>query len=221
MRLMLDVDLRWYAPLPQGPKILAANHPTTVDPFFILTLLSEPVSVLMTAATFDVPLLGPYLRVTRHVPAIRGSGGATVEAVARHVGCGRTVAIFPEGALSPLDGGFHSPHTGVARVALCTGAPVIPVGIGVQQERIRVVQADVQGSRAVGHLYPSGPYAMTVGRPLYLVGDVRDRERVRAAADQVMRHICSLAEESQCRTQPAPGVETGHLPAPAWPLGAR
>ena len=83
MRLMLDVDVQWHAPLPHGPKILAANHPTTADPFTSLTLLPEPVSGLVTAGAFDVPLLGVCLRATGHVPAIRGSGGATVEAVAR------------------------------------------------------------------------------------------------------------------------------------------
>ena len=54
MRLMLDVDIQWHAPLPEGPKILAANHPTTTDPLYILTLLAEPVSVPITAASFHI-----------------------------------------------------------------------------------------------------------------------------------------------------------------------
>jgi len=102
MRLMLDVDIRRHAPLSERPKILVANHPTTTDPLYIMTLLSEPVSFLVTAAVFDVPGVGAYLRATGHVPAVRGSGGATVEAVTRQIEAGRSVAIFPEGSLSPL-----------------------------------------------------------------------------------------------------------------------
>ncbi|MEJ2520858.1 MAG: 1-acyl-sn-glycerol-3-phosphate acyltransferase, partial [Desulfuromonadales bacterium] len=39
---------------------------------------------------------------------------------------GESIAIFPEGNLSPLSGGCHAPRSGVARLALTTGAPVIP-----------------------------------------------------------------------------------------------
>jgi 1-acyl-sn-glycerol-3-phosphate acyltransferase len=204
MRLILDVDIRWHTPLPDGPKILAANHPTTTDPFYLLTLLSEPVSVLVTAGAFGVPVFGPYLRAAGHVPAIHGSGGATVEAVARQVEAGRSVAIFPEGALSPLDGGFHQPHSGVARVALHTGAPVIPIGIGLQRDRIRVTEAEMGGDETIGHLYTSGPYAITVGRPLNFRGTVKDREQVRAVADEIMHRIRDLAWESARRIRPVP-----------------
>jgi 1-acyl-sn-glycerol-3-phosphate acyltransferase len=216
-RLMLDVDVQWHAPLPEGPKILAANHPTTTDPLYLLTLLSEPMSVLTTAASFDVPGVGAYLRATGHVPAVRGSGGATVDAVARQVEAGRSVAIFPEGALSPLAGGFHRPHSGVARVALRTGAPVIPIGIGLQRDRIRVTETEVDDDKVIGHLYASGPYALTVGRPLTFEGDVQDRERVRAVAGHIMNHVRNLASESERRIRPVQAAEAGILPAPAWP----
>ncbi len=212
VRLMLDVDIQRYAPLPEGPKILAANHPTTTDPFYILILLSEPVSVLVTAAAFDVPGFGAYLRAAGHLPAVRASGGATVEAVTRRIEAGRSVAIFPEGALSPLAGGFHRPHSGVARVALRTGAPVIPVGIGVQRDRIRVTETNIEGGKTIGHFYASGPYAMTVGRSLTFEGDVQDRERVRAVAGHIMNHIRKLARESQRRIRPAQAPATGPQP---------
>ena len=219
MGLMLDVDIQRHGPLPEGPKILAVNHPTSTDPLYILTLLSEPVSVLITAAAFDKPVVGRYLRATGHVPAVRGSGGATIEALARQIESGRNVAIFPEGALSPI-GGFHRPHSGLARVALLTGAPVIPVGIGLQHDRIRITEADMDGEKVIGHLYTSGPYAMTVGRPLYFEGDAQDREVVRTATTHIMNQIHYLAHESQNRIQPAQPAEVSSLPALGLPSGA-
>jgi len=84
-RARLKMDIQWHAPPSGGPNIFAANHPTTTDPFYILTLLSEPVSMLVTAAAFEVAGFGPYLRAAGHVAAVRGSSGATVEAVARQI----------------------------------------------------------------------------------------------------------------------------------------
>jgi 1-acyl-sn-glycerol-3-phosphate acyltransferase len=218
--LMLNVDTRWHASLPEGPMILAPNHPTTTDPLYLLPLLSQPVSFVITAASFDVPVVGAYLRAAGHVPAVRGSGGATVDAISRQVEAGRSVALFPEGALSPLAGGFHRPHSGVARVALRTGAPVIPIGIGLQRDRIHVTETEVDGEKAIGHLYPSGPYAITVGRPLFFAGDVQDRGRVLDTAGTIMHHIRDLAWESESRIRQAHAAEAGALPSPAWPAGA-
>jgi 1-acyl-sn-glycerol-3-phosphate acyltransferase len=218
VRLTLDLDIQWQAPLPEGPKILAANHPTTTDPFYVLTLLSEPMSVLVTAGAFDVPGFGPYLRAAGHVPAIRGSGGATVDAVSRQVEAGRSVAVFPEGALSPLSGSPHRPHTGVVRVALRTGAPVIPLGIGVDWDRVRQIEIGMEGERTSGRLYTSGPYAITVGRPLYFGGTDRDPKYVRAVASEVMGHIRSLAGESQSRVARAKRARA--LPTLAWLVSA-
>jgi len=195
---MLDVDVQQQGLLPDGPKILAPNHPTSIDPFYILPLLNEPVSVLITAAAFETAFFGKYLQASGHIPAVRGSGGATVESIACKIRAGHSVAIFPEGALSPL-GGFHRPHSGLARVALLTGAPVIPVGIGIDHSRIRVTRTRIDGDIVTGHIYTSGPYAMTVGRPLTFEGDARDRDLVNSAANHIMKQIQRLARESQDR----------------------
>lgn len=100
-QLALKMDVVRHAPLPKGPKIIAANHPTTTDPFLIMLLTPEPMSILVTEAAFSLPVFGQYLLETNHVPAIRNSGGATVAALERAIERGRTVAIFPEGAISP------------------------------------------------------------------------------------------------------------------------
>jgi 1-acyl-sn-glycerol-3-phosphate acyltransferase len=211
-RLMLQMDLRWYATLPVGPKILAANHPATTDPFLILLLVQEPVGVLVTAGAFTIPGFGRYLRAAGHLPAHRHSGGATVEAVRRQVEAGRSVAIFPEGAISPPDGGFHRPHTGLARVALATGAPVVPVGIGLDRARIKRFEAELDGKPEVVTWYLNGPYALTVGRPLRFEGDSQDRARVRSVSDQIMQRIAGLARESDLRLAGTPALEPQRQP---------
>jgi 1-acyl-sn-glycerol-3-phosphate acyltransferase len=209
---MLKTDIVWRAPLPEGPKIIAANHPTTNDPFYIMTLLSEQMGILVTEAAFTTPVLGRYLRKAGHLPAVRQSRGATVEALKRQIDAGRTVVIFPEGALSPSKGRFQEPHTGVARLALTTGAPVVPVGISLQHEHVRIVETQEAGKPVVDKFYMRGPYAMTVGEPLWIQGDVTDRAYVRLVSRQIMQHIINLSRESAQRLQAAPMFELGLFP---------
>jgi 1-acyl-sn-glycerol-3-phosphate acyltransferase len=212
------MDVQWRGPLPEGPKILAANHPTTTDPFFILTLLAEQTSVLVTGGAFEVPLFGAYLRNAGHVPVLRNSGGATIREATDLLTSGRTVAIFPEGALSPLEGGigFHRPRSGVARLALSSGAPVIPVGIGLQEDRIRTVAVEMEGQQEEGRFYTGGQYAVTVGKPMWFEGNVDNWEYVRLVSERIMQRIVTLSQQSALRIQPSPTI----VPSPAAGLAA-
>jgi 1-acyl-sn-glycerol-3-phosphate acyltransferase len=222
LKTVLRQDVHWHAALPEGPKIVAANHPTTTDPFYILALIPEQVHVLVTGGAFTVPGFGAYLERTGHVPVVRNSGGATVEAARRLLEAGQTIVIFPEGALSPLEGalsplegsiGFHQAHSGVARLALSTGAPVIPVGIGLQPALIRFLEVELDGRPEMSRLYLHGRYATTVGKARYFEGNADDRAQVRAVSGQIMDIIARLSRESTARI--------GAAQLPASPLAAR
>jgi 1-acyl-sn-glycerol-3-phosphate acyltransferase len=213
---MLDVDIQYQAPFPEGPKILAINHPTTTDPFYLLPLISEKVSFLVTGAAFNIPGIGFLLRATGQIPAVRGSGGATIEAAVRRLRTGSSVTIFPEGALSPLSGGLQQPHSGVARVALLSGAPVVSIGIGLQRERIRVIRANIEGEKATGHFYPCGHYAVTIGQSLRFEGDVMDYQYVNAVSERILQQIKNLADESNDRIRSKNCVKSGSRFESAW-----
>jgi 1-acyl-sn-glycerol-3-phosphate acyltransferase len=202
-RLMLDMDIVQHAPLPEGPKIIAANHPTTTDPILITILEEDQMSILISETLFKVPVFGRYLRQAGHVPVVAGNGRAAFEAARQLLKEGQTIGIFPEGAISPPDGGFHKAHTGAARLALSTGATVIPVGIHLQRERIRLIETEVDGKIEVGTWYLRGPYTMVVGEPMHFAGDVEDREHVRSVSDQIMRRIIYLAEQGRQRMKEA------------------
>ncbi len=193
---MLKVDIQRRAALPTGAKIIAANHPTTTDPFLMMGVASEPINILITEMCFKVPVLGRYLRAAGHVPVIDGNGRAAFEQAIKLLKAGRTVVIFPEGALSPLEGGVCPPHTGVARLALATGAPVVPVGIHLQREGIYFRETTVDEKTEVARFYLRGPYAVTVGEPMRFEGNVEDREFVRSVSQRVMQRISLLSRES-------------------------
>ena len=202
-RLMFDMDVVQRAPLPEGPKIIAANHPTTTDPFLLTILERDQMSILISETLFKVPVFGRYLGQAGHVPVVASNGRAALQAAMRLLETGRTIGIFPEGAISPLDGGFHKAHTGAARLALSTGTVVIPVGIHLQRERIRLIETEVDGKIEVGTWYLRGPYTMTVGEPMCFAGDVEDRGYVRSVSDLIMQRIICLAEQGSQRMRGA------------------
>lgn len=202
VREMMHTDVDFQAPLPEGAHIIAPNHPTTLDPFLITAFFPTRLHVLVTESAFKVPLFGDYLRRTGHIPVVAGEGRQAFDAARSLLLDGQTVAIFPEGALSPLGGGVGKPHTGVARLAMLTHAPVIPVGIAVRQDAIRFVRTgirDAQGQEEIARVYLRAPYAVSVGAPLHINGDVEDWALVRATSANIMQRIAHLSRQSAAR----------------------
>ena len=198
-RFALRMNISRHAPLPEGAKIIAANHPTTTDPILITQVTSDPMHILITEMCFKAPVVGKSLRMAGHIPVVTGNGRAAFDKAIQLLRDGKTVVIFPEGALSPLDGSLEKPHTGVARLALISGAPVVPVGIHLQREHIRFVETTVDDKTETARWYLRGPYAMTVGGPMRFEGDVEDRQYVRSVSERIMQRIACLSRESAQR----------------------
>ena len=202
--LMLQMDILWLEPFPPGPKLIVANHPSSTDPFYLGLLSKQPVSLLIMDALFLVPIFGAFLRLSGHIPVAQDKGRPAFDAAYRRLLRGHSVAIFPEGDLSPPEGGCCRPRTGAARLALLTGVPIIPVGIYLPRDRRRPIGPKIAGERQPGYLYLRGKYGMTVGQPMHFEGDVEDREHVRGVSEQIMQQIMSLAQESEKRLTALP-----------------
>jgi 1-acyl-sn-glycerol-3-phosphate acyltransferase len=210
---MLKMDVCRREQIPVGAKIIAANHPSTTDPFFVAGMLRQQAFILIKDILFQVPIFGEFLHRAGHIPVQCGKGQAAIETALKHLQAGHTIVIFPEGDLSPLGGGFHAARTGVARLALLSGAPVVPVGIHLLPERMYLTHSTVRGQVEDSRWYLRGPYNMTIGTPLRYSGDVEDREHVRAVSANVMHHIIELSRESRDRMERAPSRLAGALEA--------
>lgn len=206
---MLKMDVQFHETLPRGAKIIAANHPSTTDPFFIAWVIRQQVFIMIKDTLFNVPVLGEYLRRSGHIEVKAGCGQKAVDAAVAHLKAGHTVLIFPEGEISPLSGGFHPARSGIGRIALESGAPIYPAGIFLDRSRIHAIQTRVQGNVEVGYWYPRGPYSVTVGSAMQFSGDFEDRPLVRDVSSGVMRRIMDLSFESQDRFVKHPGFFPG------------
>ena len=200
-RLMFNLDVRRHDRLPLGPKIFVANHPSATDPFILHLLSQEPMGVLIVSTAFTFPLFGEYLRRAGQIQVVPGRGELALAQARRYLMGGYSVGIFPEGNFSPPAGGFRAPRSGAARLALRTGAPVVPVGIYLPRDSLLRIDSHLSGRRTVGYWYLRGPYAITVGSSIALEGDPDDPADVRSCSQELMEAIKSLAWKSEFRAR--------------------
>ena len=119
-----------------GPVILAPNHLAVLDSFIVPLVLPRPVAFLAKAEYFQGTGvkggLSKWLFTSLGaIPVERGRGRAALEAIGAAEDVlrnGGAFGIHPEGTRSP-DGRLYRGRTGVARLALNTGAPVVPVAL--------------------------------------------------------------------------------------------
>ena len=118
----------------EGPAILASNHLSYADWLFMPLTLSRRVTFVAKAEYFTGKGLKGWLQRgffsgAGQVPIDRSSGSAAEGALMsakKVLGNGELFGIYPEGTRSP-DGRLYKGKTGVARLALASGAPVLPV----------------------------------------------------------------------------------------------
>jgi len=197
-KFMLRMDVQVQETLPPGPKIFVANHPSAMDGFLIHACIPGHLRVLITKSAFDVPVFGPFIRRSGQIPVI-GLGERALEEACQVLAQGGSVGIFPEGTDGSSESGLRRPRTGAARLALMSGAPVIPLGIHLLRERSLIIRSQIKGRNTQGYWYLRGPYHVTIGHAMRFEGDVADRRRLQEVAEAIMNRIQALAVESKGR----------------------
>ena len=120
----------------EGPVILASNHLSFVDSIIIPIVVPRRVFFLAKAEYFEGTgvrgaLSRWFFTSMGNIPVHRGQGRsarASLDTAIQVLRDGDAFGIYPEGTRS-LDGRLHRGRTGVARIALESGAPVVPIGL--------------------------------------------------------------------------------------------
>ncbi len=114
-----------------GPVILASNHRSFMDSLFLPLVIRRRITFVAKAEYFDDKRMAWFFRGVGQIPIRREGGSASERALAAATEVleqGGVFGIYPEGTRT-RDGYLHRGHSGVARLALRTGAPIIPVGM--------------------------------------------------------------------------------------------
>ncbi len=185
-----------------GPAILAPNHTSVIDSFFLPAVLPRRITFVGKAEYLDdwkTRRLFPSLGM---IPIDRSGGDASTRALdtaARLLDDGELFGIYPEGTRA-RDGYLHKGHTGAARLSMRTGAPIVPVGI--------------LGTRAIQppdapFPKPFRPVEIRFGRPIRPAAssDVADtRMRLRQITDELMFEIRALTGQDYVNTYATKGT---------------
>lgn len=179
----------------KGGAILASNHLAVIDSFVLPIVLERQVQFLgksdyFTGEGLKGRLVAGFMRGVGTIPVDRSGGKASEAALRtglRVLSEGGLFGIYPEGTRSP-DGRLYRGKTGVARLALESGAPVVPVamiGTNVAQPLGRVVPKPL-------------PIGVVIGEPLDFSryrGMENDRFVLRSVTDEIMYAILRLSEQ--------------------------
>lgn len=119
-----------------GAVIVAANHLSSMDAIIVPLAMGRPTTFLAKAEYFEGTglkgrLMAEFMDRVGTIPVDRAKGRAallSLDAAQQALDDGRAFAMHPEGTRSP-DGRLYRGKTGVARLSLVTGAPVLPCGI--------------------------------------------------------------------------------------------
>jgi 1-acyl-sn-glycerol-3-phosphate acyltransferase len=113
----------------EGPVIIASNHRSFLDPFVIGTMARRPMYYVAKSELFRHRWQSWILSSLGAFPVVRGSGDADMIETAKAIlDRGEIVLMFPEGTrIRP--GSLGKPRRGVGRLALETGAPVVPMAL--------------------------------------------------------------------------------------------
>ena len=173
-----------------GPVIIASNHLSFSDSIFMPLVVPRKVTFLAKSEYFTSPGLKGFIKkltfiALGQVPVDR-SGGKRSEAALltglRVLNEGSCIGIYPEGTRSP-DGRLYKGRTGIARMAIESGAAVVPVAM--------FNTAEIQPT---GQVVPKvRRVEMIFAEPMYFTGDSTDPAVLREATNKIMDVIAAMS----------------------------
>lgn len=128
LRLLFKIRVEGIEHVPkQGAVILASNHLSFSDSIFLPLVLDRRVTFVAKAEYFEQRKTAWFFKLMGQIPVKRGGGADSqraLESAKEVLNAGGVFGIYPEGTRSP-DGRLYKGRTGLARLALDTGAPVV------------------------------------------------------------------------------------------------
>ena len=190
--LLMKVKVNSNRTLPHGPKIFAINHPTTIDPFIIYGMFPN-ARVLINSDVFKIRILGYIFRKLDHVPVHKDNGRLAYNRAKEVLSNGEDIILFPEGNISETVRKRTDYRSGLVRLALETGVPIIPIGININTDKIKRFKS--KKTNSFTRLYFFNKYTINIGRSIKLKGNINNREFVKRKGRYLKDEIQKLSRK--------------------------
>jgi 1-acyl-sn-glycerol-3-phosphate acyltransferase len=176
-----------------GGVIMASNHLSFIDSVFLPLVMDRRISFLAKSDYYTGRgakswLIKNFLKATGMIPIDRSGGKASEASLQTGLGVlarGEVLGIYPEGTRSP-DGRLYRGRTGVARMILEGGVPVVPVAM-IDTEKVMPIGSRLPKVRRIG---------IVIGKPLdfsRFEGMEGDRFILRSITDEIMYELDRLS----------------------------
>jgi carboxylesterase len=206
-RLLNDLEIEGLEHIPaQGGLLLASNHQSWLDAQVLGAACQRRVHFIAKSEFKEWPLLKHLIKLSESVYVERGGDKEALQEIASYLRKGWTVAIFPEGTIPGEEDiprrnvepntGLLRGRTGVIRLALMAGVPIVPVGISGTG---RAFPPEIYPRLELLEMPSSTPIRIRFGQPIYHPkhpGSGFDRTMLRETTDQLMKTISSLVDHS-------------------------
>lgn len=162
-----------------GPAILVANHESMFDPWILALATPREIRYMAKAELWRIPPIAWVLDSFGAFPVDRGTGDATaISRAAMLLRDGELLGMFPQGTSKRLASRPY--HRGAARLALVTGAPLVPV-------RLVGTRGFPHPGRAPAHVIVAEPIVVAPGKPTVAAARELTRRVERAIDGQAVR----------------------------------
>ena len=176
-----------------GGVIMASNHLSFIDSVFLPLVMDRRISFLAKSDYYTGRgakswMIKNFLTATGMIPIDRSGGKASEASLQTGLGVlarGEVLGIYPEGTRSP-DGRLYRGRTGVARMILESGVPVVPVAM-IDTEKVMPIGSRLPKVRRIG---------IVIGKPLdfsRFEGMEGDRFILRSITDEIMYELDRLS----------------------------
>lgn len=177
-----------------GGFVIAPNHVSHIDPFLIGHFMVDhniAPRFLAKDSLFEHRIVGAFMRAADQIPVSRGTPGVTdaLDAACQAVRDGKPITVYPEGTITrDADAWPMTGRTGAVRIALQTGAPLVPM---MQWGAQKILWPYTKFPK----LLPRKTIVVRIGEPIDLseyAGKPIDETILREATTELMRRITQM-----------------------------
>lgn len=176
LNIFLEFKVWGHENIIDGPKIFCSNHFSSTDPFFMITIMDEPVHMVIGPG-FSVPVFRKILKLGEQINALPENRKNVISDAVKYLKKGESIYIFPEGDLNDqvsLKEFYH----GMAKIHLEFPCKIIPIGIVSPIRYVKEIDKNLKVGETTYRTFAvmSGKYYANIGECIDFDKNVKAEE---------------------------------------------